>query len=148
MGRPTKKEVRYRDSGRPTVMTQELINKLEEGFSMGYTDREACFYAGITPPTLYKFQEKNPDFVNRKEDLKNSPVLMAKKTIVSNLNTVNTASWYLEKKDPAFKNVTKTEVEAKVQIQDVSVSEGIKEALEVYNKARKAQIIEAIRKAV
>ena len=37
------------DVGRPTVMTAETIEKLEQGFLMGFSDREASLYVGISP---------------------------------------------------------------------------------------------------
>ncbi|HYW81837.1 MAG TPA: hypothetical protein VFB30_01185 [Spirochaetia bacterium] len=33
--------------GRKTVMTPEVVRKLEEAFSMDCTDEEACAYAGV-----------------------------------------------------------------------------------------------------
>ena len=47
---------------RPTVMTDEVVSKLEHAFSMGCTDLEACMYAGIAKATFYRYQEDNEDF--------------------------------------------------------------------------------------
>ena len=58
---PTKKY------GRPTIFTKELLDKLEYVFALGGTDKEACLYAGVSPAALYKYQEKNLDFVERKQ---------------------------------------------------------------------------------
>ena len=41
--------------GRPSVMTPEIINKLEQAFSMGCGDLEACLYADLTPSVLYRY---------------------------------------------------------------------------------------------
>lgn len=71
---------------RPTVMTPEVIAKLEEAFSWGCTDVEACLHAGIAKQTLYLYQEKNPKFIDRKEALKENPVLLARKSVVTKLN--------------------------------------------------------------
>lgn len=86
------------DVGRPTIMTPETISKLEEVFSLGGTDEEACFYAGIGKTTLYNYQEEHPEFVERKEALKETPVLKARKTIVDSLANPLTAQWFLERK--------------------------------------------------
>jgi hypothetical protein len=59
-------------------MTDSLVAKLEEAFMHGCTDREACLYADIDKSTLYRYQEKNPDFSDRKETLKQSPVMRAR----------------------------------------------------------------------
>lgn len=66
---------------RPTVMTPAVIAKLEEAFAWGCTDREACLWAGIAEPTLYLWQEKNPKFIERKEALKDTPILDSRMTV-------------------------------------------------------------------
>jgi len=73
---------RKSNAGRPTVMTPETIKKLEEAFALGCTDGEACFYADIAKPTLYKYQNEHPEFIDRKESLKERPVLLARKAVV------------------------------------------------------------------
>jgi len=45
--------------GRPTKMTPLVVKKLEEAFSWGCSDEEACVYAGISRPTLEKYQKEN-----------------------------------------------------------------------------------------
>lgn len=82
-------------------MTTEVLNKLEEVFALGGTDTEACMYADISPRTLYKYQEENPDFVQRKEALKEKPFLKARKTIVESLNDPNHAFKFMERKKKA-----------------------------------------------
>lgn len=87
-------------AGRPTIMTPDIVNKLEQAFSMGCSDLEACLYAGISKQTLYNYQAKNPQFVDRKEQLKKQLVLKARTVIADALNRKdeNTAKWYLERK--------------------------------------------------
>jgi len=59
-------------------MTPETVGKLEEGFLRGFTDSEACLYAGINPSTLYAYCAEHPEFSEKKEVLKNSPLMLAK----------------------------------------------------------------------
>lgn len=61
--------------GRPTVMTESVLEKLHYAFSIGCTDEEACVYADIDEKTLYNFQTKNPEFIQLKEGWKIQPVL-------------------------------------------------------------------------
>ena len=68
--------------GRPTVITQDVILKLEEAFSFGCTDLEACFYAGISKTPFYNWLAENPDFKERKEALKQWPVMVARKSVM------------------------------------------------------------------
>ena len=39
--------------GRPTVMTEDVIRKLEDAFAHDLSDTEACLYAGIGRTTLF-----------------------------------------------------------------------------------------------
>jgi len=70
---------------RPTVMTPEVIQKLEEAFAWGCSDREACLWADIAEKTLYLYQEKNPEFIHRKEALKETPILLARKSVANGI---------------------------------------------------------------
>lgn len=78
--------------GRPTVMTEAVIAKLEEAFLLGCTDQEACFAAGIVPSTLYRYAEANPEFSERKETLKQNPVYKARNLILTAIQDGDTAS--------------------------------------------------------
>ena len=86
--------------GRPTILTPEIIAKLEQAFSMGCSDLEACFYADIGKTTLYNYQNAHPEFVERKERLKERMIFKARTVIADALNNKdeNTARWYLERK--------------------------------------------------
>lgn len=84
--------------GRPESITPEIISKLEEVFAIGGTDKEACFYAGIGTSTLYNYQLSHPEFVERKDMLKERPILKARQTIVKGLDDPLHAKWYLERK--------------------------------------------------
>lgn len=84
--------------GRPTVMTDDVLRKLEEVFALGGTDTEACFYADISTTALYEYQEKTPGFTERKASLKERPVLKARQTLVKSLDQPEHAKWYLERK--------------------------------------------------
>ena len=87
--------------GRPRKITPAVLEKLEEGFTWGYTDKEACLHADIHPATLYHYCEKNPDFSERKEVLKKQPNMLAKKNIFAKLyyGDDHTSKWQLEKRD-------------------------------------------------
>lgn len=94
----------YCNCGRPTKMTRETLDKLDEAFAMGCTDREASLWAGINPTTLYNYQEDNPKFLERKKMLKQMPLLKARRTILDELNDVGVAQWYATKKGKDFKD--------------------------------------------
>jgi hypothetical protein len=79
-------------------MTVETINKLEEVFAIGGSDKEACFYAGISHQALYDYQTKHPEFTERKDMLKEKPFLKARQTIVKALDNPKDAQWFMERK--------------------------------------------------
>lgn len=86
--------------GRPTKMTKELIGKLEDAFSRGYTDTQACIHANIACSTLYDYCNLYPEFSERKEELKANPVLLAKNNIYDKIveGDKDVSKWYLERK--------------------------------------------------
>lgn len=87
------------DVGRPTVMTPEILSKLEYAFSLGCSDLEACFYANIGKTTLYEYQKENPDFTDRKAELKENPVLLARQSVIKHMaDDGDLAIKYLERK--------------------------------------------------
>lgn len=92
------KEYTYERIGRPTIMTPETVKRLEDAFALGCTDEEACLYADIGTSTLYNFQNSCPDFVERKNELKQRPFLKARQTILKNLDNPEMAKWYMERK--------------------------------------------------
>lgn len=86
--------------GRPTVMTPEVIQKLEEVFEIGGTDTEACLIAGIGKTAFYNFCQDNPEFVERKEELKQMPKYKARYNINKAIKDgdKSISQWYLERK--------------------------------------------------
>lgn len=80
-------------------MTPNVLKKLEEAFALGCTDLEASLYANISPATLYNHQDRNPGFLERKEQLKMHPILKARTTLVGALEEdASIALKYLERK--------------------------------------------------
>ncbi len=84
---------------RPTVMTPEILERLYHAFSIGCTDEEAAVYAKIGVTTLYDYARNNPEFSQEKEELKKTPILKARSTVVNGLDDVKNAQWYLERKN-------------------------------------------------
>lgn len=68
--------------GRPSVVTDDVLRKLEESFLLGCTDEEACLSADIGTTALYEYQKKNPAFAERKLELKKNPVHKARKVML------------------------------------------------------------------
>jgi hypothetical protein len=75
--------------GRPTKMTDDVIAKLEQAWSMGCSDSEACLHADIVPSTLYRYCEAHPEFSERKETLKTRVVLKARQAMIDLLDSTD-----------------------------------------------------------
>ncbi len=86
------------DVGRPTVMTDEVIRKIEEVAALDGSVGEMAYYAGIHPDTIYKKLKEDKDFSDRITALRERPVLKARQTIVKALEDPNHAFKYVEKK--------------------------------------------------
>jgi len=84
--------------GRPSVMTPEVIAKLEQAFAIDATVEEACSYAEISRDAFYDYLKKEPTFSDRIADLRNKPILKARQAVVKSLDTPDGARWYLERK--------------------------------------------------
>jgi hypothetical protein len=107
--------------GRPTVMTQEVLQKLEYAFMRGLTDVEACLYADIGTTTLYNYCEENPEFRERKEELKQHPTAKARLNVTEAIENGNEdlSKWWLERKakdEFSTKQEVKADVDADVSI--------------------------------
>ena len=73
-----------RGVGRPLFDGKDekmVVQILEQSFSIGCTDEEACMQADISPRALYYYIERNPEFLQRKELLKTKMILGARNTL-------------------------------------------------------------------
>jgi hypothetical protein len=106
--------------GRPTKFTPDTIAKLEAAFLLGCTDREACLAADVHPSNLYRYCEENPDFRERKEMLKDNPVMLARSVIVNALkdNDVQAAQKVMDRREGSKVAVTGADG-GPLQIQEV-----------------------------
>lgn len=92
-----------RKGGRPSVISDEILRKLEEAFGNGATDAEACGLAGISRSTLYLYCTQNQEFSDRKENLKSMPTYHAKVSILKAIKAdPKVAMDYLERVDKTF----------------------------------------------
>lgn len=83
-----------------SAMTPEVLLKLEQAFSLGCSDNEACLLAGICPATLYNYQNRNPGYLERKALLKDTLILKSRGVVADALSKKDkdVAKWYLERK--------------------------------------------------
>lgn len=86
--------------GRPRTITPKIIEKLEEAFKLGCTNREACFYADIAESTFYDFLKDFPEYSEKIEMWKDYEKIKARMVIHKSLENGDSdiAKWYLERK--------------------------------------------------
>lgn len=88
--------------GRPTVVTAQVVGKLELGFAKGLNKTECCKFAGISRDALYDYIDSHPEFSDRIEVLQSHPSMKAKFNIADRIEKgdVEMSKWYLERKNP------------------------------------------------
>jgi hypothetical protein len=59
--------------GRPISLTPEALSKLRNGFMIGFTDEEACIFAGISHATYYREKARNKKFSEDVSGWKKNP---------------------------------------------------------------------------
>lgn len=84
--------------GRPTVMTTDVLLKIEQVAALDGSVEEMALYAGINRSTLYKWLQEDEELRERIEELREKPVLKARQTVVSSLDNPDYAFKYLERK--------------------------------------------------
>lgn len=108
--------------GRPTIMTDAVVSKLEYGFMKGLNVTECCHYADISRNCFYEYLEKHPEFKDRIEELKSNPSTRAKINVVEAIESGDTelSKWWLERRNKEEFS-TKQEVSADVK-GDIEIS--------------------------
>lgn len=81
-----KKENGKNDTGRPSVITQEVLLKLEQAFKMGCSDKIAYQHAGISMASFYKYKSENPEFAEKVRAWQINPILKAQNNVMRVIN--------------------------------------------------------------
>ena len=119
-----RKKKKTSNAGRPTVITDVVVGKLEMGFSKGLNKTECCRFAGISRDTLYEFLKTNPKFSDRIEELQSHPSMKAKINIADRIEKgdIDLSQWYLERKcrdEFSLKQEVSASVNATVKLEDI-----------------------------
>jgi hypothetical protein len=124
----------HKEAGRPTIMTKEVVDKLEHAFMRGFNDEQASFHAGIDKSTLYNYCKLHPEFSTKKEILKSHLVMQSKINVFEAIESgsVLDSKWLLERKaKDEFSLKTETEHSGEVKSKVVYIE---KEEKENYKK--------------
>lgn len=87
-------------------LTPRVLELLQQAFHNSYSVTEACQLAKISRETYYDWLRTIDGFEAQMEEAKAVPLRKAKEVITGALqeNDINTAKWYVERRDPAFKS--------------------------------------------
>ncbi|WP_319550384.1 hypothetical protein [Desulfogranum marinum] len=90
-----------RPVGRPPVVTDSAIIKLENAFAIGANVSEALHTAGVKKDAYYNLLKREPELAERFDALRQNPVIKARQRVYDALdNDTSTAKWLLERKLP------------------------------------------------
>lgn len=95
-----RKEETKNNVGRPRAITPKKLEKLEEAFKLGCTNREACFYADVAESTFYDFLKEYPEYSDKIAMWKDYEKIKARYVVHKALENGDRdmAKWYLERK--------------------------------------------------
>lgn len=98
--------------GRPTVMTPEVLKKLEDAYLCDATHLQAAIYAGITEQTLHNYKRDHPKFFERIEQLRGMVSFKAKLNIKKSIDSGDKidSKWHLERREKDYKPSSKHDV--------------------------------------
>lgn len=110
---PKKKIVNL--GGRPSIYSDEIVEKLASIFRIGGTIEQAVSYAQIDKVTYYNWLEKHPSFSTKMEQARTYADIVAKNIVVDSMikdKDLNTAKWWLEKRE--FKQTTQNNTQVNI----------------------------------
>jgi hypothetical protein len=98
---------------RPTVMTPEVLQKLEDAYLCDATHLQAAIYAGIAEHTLHDYRKAHPEFSQRIDDLRGMTTFKAKLNIKKSIDSgdKHDSKWHLERREKDYMPKQKNEVE-------------------------------------
>lgn len=96
------KDLQTNPEGRPTIITEEVVRKLESILQLGVSDGKACQYAKIGRTAFYARLKEDEKFANRIQSAKDLVSIAAGQVVTNDIiknKDVATAKWWLERKE-------------------------------------------------
>lgn len=83
-----------------TEFSKNTLRELEDAFSYGMTNTQACLLANISESLFYEVCKNNNSLSERFKALQESPKIAATKNIINAINQgdVKLSQWYLERR--------------------------------------------------
>lgn len=85
--------------GRPLKVDYKVMAKLEDSLQYGATVSEACYYAGISRDTFYRYFKNEEVFAKKMEAARNKLLYIAKRNVADAImnGDYQSSVWLLEK---------------------------------------------------
>lgn len=85
--------------GRPAKVDYKVMGKLEDALQYGATVSEACYYAGISRDTFYRYFRNEKVFADKMEAARNRLLRIAKQNVANSIlaGDYGSSVWLLEK---------------------------------------------------
>jgi hypothetical protein len=92
--------IRTQKAGRPSVISEDIMRKLEAGLATGFSISAACHFAGISTSTFYEHKALNNEFRDRVRWAEEWATYKARQVVLKSIEDgcVDTAKWFLSKK--------------------------------------------------
>jgi hypothetical protein len=89
--------LRTQKVGRPSVINEDIVRKLECALASGFNISFACNYAGISTSTFYEHKALDKEFAYRVRTAEDWATLRARQIVLQAIDNgdVATAKWYL-----------------------------------------------------
>lgn len=122
--------------GRPTVMSDETVRKLEESLKGGMTVSQACVVSDVSRDTYYRHYKMDEAFSDKMRFAKSYVAMLAKQNIAKAIadGDIGVSKWFLEKQSSfvayaeekleekeCLNNVTLTPEEEAKQMRDLKI---------------------------
>lgn len=135
------------NAGRPTVITDDAIQKLEEAFKWDATIGEACRYAGISESTYYDHYNKNKQFSEKIDRARDFIFELAKKNIeraVSEGDTELSVKLLKMRQNKIYNERTVNEIEGEVGVKKADqLADALDDILEIKEDGDNTQTVES-----
>lgn len=86
--------------GRPSVINEKTLRKLEIFIASGMSVSASCYMAGISKSTYYEHKELDKEFADRMRMAEEWATFRARQVVLQAIDNgdVTAARWYLERK--------------------------------------------------
>ena len=93
-------QIEKKKTGRPTVMNDRVLEKLESALCAGYSVTSACYFAGVSTSTFYEYKALDKEFSDKMNRAGEWATFRARQVVLQEIEKGNlkAAMYWLERK--------------------------------------------------